>query len=48
MARIVLPALRDLHLIDYQKPTAIEPFIGARQLYGRPVSVHAGDGSEED
>ncbi|KAH9970517.1 hypothetical protein BGW80DRAFT_1329751 [Lactifluus volemus] len=48
MARIVLPALRDLHLIDYQTPTAIEPFISARQLYGRPVSVHAGDGSEED
>ena len=48
MARIVLPALRDLHLIDYQTPTAIEPFIDARQRYGRPVSVHVGEGSEED
>jgi F-box-like len=41
MARIVLPALRDLYLIDYKiSPTSIEQFIDARELYGRPVSVH--------
>ncbi|KAI0245666.1 hypothetical protein BJV78DRAFT_1158457 [Lactifluus subvellereus] len=40
MARIVLPALHDLYLIDSQTSTSIDPFIAARQLYGRPVSVH--------
>ena len=41
MARIVLPALRDLHLIDSSSPSvAIEPFIAARQLCNRPVAVH--------
>ncbi len=39
MARIVLPALRDLHLFD--SPSAsVEPFIAARQLCNRPVTVH--------
>ena len=40
MARIVLPALHDLYLVDSQTPISIDPFIAARQLYGRPVSVH--------
>jgi len=41
MARIVLPALRDLHLFDFPSPSAsIEPFIAARQLCNRPVTVH--------
>jgi hypothetical protein len=42
MARIVLPALRDLHLFDSPPPSAstIEPFIAARQLCNRPVAVH--------
>jgi hypothetical protein len=49
MARIVLPALRDLYLIDYQiSPTSIEPFIDARELYGRPVSVHNERPGEDD
>ena len=44
MARSVFPALRDLHLLDWESPastsTSIEPFIAARQLCGRPVAVH--------
>jgi hypothetical protein len=42
MARIVLPALRDLHLLDCgsSAATSIEPFIAARQLCSRPVAVH--------
>jgi hypothetical protein len=55
MARIVLPALRDLHLFDSPSPFAstIEPFVAARQLCNRPVTVHyerdsLDDGSESD
>ena len=40
MARIVLPALRDLHMLDSPASTCIEPFIAARQLCNRPVTVH--------
>jgi hypothetical protein len=42
MARIVLPALRDLHLLDCDSSgsTSIEPFIAARQVCNRPVAVH--------
>ena len=42
MARIVLPALRDLHMLDppSSASTSIEQFIAARQLYNRPVAVH--------
>ena len=41
MARIVLPAMRDLHLFDSPSvPASIEPFIAARQLCNRPVAVH--------
>jgi hypothetical protein len=42
MARIVLPALRDLHLLGCESVAAvsIEPFIAARQLCSRPVAVH--------
>ena len=42
MARIVLPALRDLHLLDSRSPVSefIEPFVAARQVYNRPVAVH--------
>jgi hypothetical protein len=42
MARIVLPALRDLHLLDcnLSAGASIEPFIAARQLCSRPVAVH--------
>lgn len=42
MARIVLPALRDLHMLDSPSPvsTSIERFIAARQLCNRPVAVH--------
>jgi hypothetical protein len=41
MARIFLPALRDLHLFDSPSPSSsIEPFVTARQLCNRPVTVH--------
>lgn len=42
MARIVLPALRDLHLLDGEPSvsTSIDPFIAARLLCNRPVAVH--------
>lgn len=44
MARIVLPALRDLHMLDspsfMSASTSIERFIAARQLCNRPVAVH--------
>jgi hypothetical protein len=41
MARIVLPAMRDLHLFDSPSAaSSIEPFIAARQLCNRPVTVH--------
>jgi hypothetical protein len=41
MARIVLPALRDLHMLESSSAsTSIEQFIAARQLYNRPVAVH--------
>jgi len=42
MARIVLPALRDLHMLDSPSSasTSIEHFVAARQLYDRPVAVH--------
>lgn len=40
MARIVLPALRDLHMLDSSSPTSIDQFIAARQLCNRPVTVH--------
>ncbi|KAN0123080.1 hypothetical protein V8E52_003033 [Russula decolorans] len=44
MARIVLPALRDLRMLDSSSTvsasTSIEQFIAARQLYNRPVAVH--------
>ena len=37
----ILPALRNLHLPAEPGTSAdIEPFISARKLYGRPVSVH--------
>ena len=37
----ILPALRNLHLPAEPGTSAdIEPFISARRLYGRPVSVH--------
>lgn len=51
MARIVLPALRDLYLFDSQfsTPASIESFIAARQLYSRPVTVHyEKEGSVDD
>ena len=41
MARIVLPALRDLHMLNSSPAsTSIEQFIAARQLCNRPVAVH--------
>jgi hypothetical protein len=42
MARVVLPALRDLHMLDSPSSasSSIKQFIAARQLYNRPVAVH--------
>jgi hypothetical protein len=41
MARIVLPALRDLHMLNSSSAsTSVEQFIAARQLCNRPVAVH--------
>ncbi len=42
MARIVLPALRDIHLLDSPSSTSasIEQFISLRQHCNRPVAVH--------
>lgn len=50
MARMVLPALRELHLLDCESSvsTTIEPFIAARQLCGRPVAVHYEREPEEE
>jgi hypothetical protein len=42
MARIILPSLRDLHMLDSPSSTSssIEQFVAARQLCNRPVAVH--------
>ncbi|KAH9958061.1 hypothetical protein BC827DRAFT_1222011 [Russula dissimulans] len=42
MARTVLPALRDLYLLDSLSsvPSSIEQFVAARQLSNHPVAVH--------
>ena len=44
MARIILPALRDLHMLDSPSSasasSSIEHFTTARQLCNRPVAVH--------
>jgi hypothetical protein len=42
MARIILPSLRDLHMLDSPSSasSSIEQFVAARQLCNRPVAVH--------
>ena len=44
MARIILPAMRDLHMLDSPSSvsvsSSIQQFVAARQLCNRPVAVH--------
>ena len=51
MARIILPSLRDLHMLDSPScaSSSIEQFVAARQLCNRPVAVHyVREGSLDD
>ena len=53
MARIILPSLRDLHMLDplssASASSTIEQFVAARQHCNRPVAVHyEKEGSLED